>query len=82
MLDPTTRFNRSSELRHNIFDIVYIGEYLERQYCETARCLSENGLALRKSNKYVKDHKDGNEFTLLTLLKSDRRMPKLATFVV
>ena len=63
ILDPTTRFNSADDLKqyvHNMFDVVYMLEYLEGQSIIQHLSNSEKMTALRKiENVFVKDP-DGN----------------------
>ena len=63
ILDPTTRFNSADDLKqyvHNMFDVVYMLEYLEGQSIIQHLSNAEKMTALRKiENVFVKDP-DGN----------------------
>ena len=63
ILDPTTRFKNSDDLKqyvHNMFDVVYMLEYLEGQSIIQHLSNAEKMTALRKiENVFVKDP-DGN----------------------
>ena len=63
ILDPTTRFNNADDLKqyvHNMFDVVYMLEYLEGQSVVNKLSVYEKMNTLRKiENKFVKDP-DGN----------------------
>ena len=63
VLDPTTRFKNSDDLKqyvHNMFDVVYMLEYLEGQSVVNKLSVYEKMKTLRKiENKFVKDP-DGN----------------------
>ena len=63
ILDPTTRFKNSDDLKqyvHNMFDVVYMLEYLEGQSVVNKLSIYEKMNTLRKiENKFVKDP-DGN----------------------
>ena len=65
VLDPTTRFNSADDLKqyvHNMFDVVYMLEYLEGQSIVNKLSVYQKMEALRKiENKYVKDPSDGNK---------------------
>ncbi|CIV10048.1 immunoglobulin A1 protease [Streptococcus pneumoniae] len=65
VLDPTTRFNNADDLKqyvHNMFDVIYMLEYLEGKSIISQLSATEKMTALRKiENKYVKDREDGNE---------------------
>ena len=64
VLDPTERFQNAADLQkyvHNMFDVVYMLEYLEGQSVVNKLNIYEKMSALRKiENKYVKDPADGN----------------------
>ena len=63
ILDPTTRFKDATDLQkyvHNMFDVVYMLEYLEGQSVVNKLSVYEKMNTLRKiENKFVKDP-DGN----------------------
>ena len=63
ILDPTTRLKNSDDLKqyvHNMFDVVYMLEYLEGQSVVNKLSVYEKMNTLRKiENKFVKDP-DGN----------------------
>lgn len=65
VLDPTTRFKDATDLQkyvHNMFDVVYMLEYLEGQSIVKKLNVYQKIEALRKiENKYVKDREDGNK---------------------
>ncbi|CKI91444.1 immunoglobulin A1 protease [Streptococcus pneumoniae] len=65
VLDPTTRFNNADDLKqyvHNMFDVIYMLEYLEGKSIISQLSATEKMTTLRKiENKYVKDREDGNE---------------------
>ncbi len=64
VLDPTTRFSDAKDLQkyvHNIFDVVYMLEYLEGKSITENLTNYQKTKALRKiENKFVKDPADGN----------------------
>ncbi len=64
ILDPTTRFNSADDLKqyvHNMFDVVYMLEYLEGQSIIQHLSNAEKMTTLRKiENVFVKDP-DGNK---------------------
>ena len=64
ILDPTTRFKNSDDLKqyvHNMFDVVYMLEYLEGKSITENLTNYQKTKALRKiENKFVKDPADGN----------------------
>ena len=63
-LDPTTRFSDAKDLQkyvHNMFDVVYMLEYLEGKSITENLTNYQKTKALRKiENKFVKDPADGN----------------------
>ena len=65
ILDPTTRFKNSDDLKqyvHNMFDVVYMLEYLEGKSITENLTNYQKTKALRKiENKFVKDPADGNK---------------------
>lgn len=65
VLDPTERFQNAADLQnyvHNMFDLIYMMEYLEGQSIVNKLSVYQKMAALRKiENKYVKDPADGNE---------------------
>ncbi|MDS2263001.1 immunoglobulin A1 protease [Streptococcus pneumoniae] len=65
VLDPTTRFKDATDLQkyvHNMFDVVYMLEYLEGKSIIEKLTDYQKMKALRKiENKYVKDPADGNK---------------------
>ncbi|HEV1651207.1 TPA: G5 domain-containing protein [Streptococcus pneumoniae] len=73
VLDPTTRFNDAADLQnyvHNMFDVVYMLEYLEGQSIVKRLDAYQKMTALRKiENKYVKDPADGNEVYATNVVK-------------
>ncbi len=64
ILDPTTRFSDAKDLQkyvHNMFDVVYMLEYLEGKSITENLTVYQKTKALRKiENKYEKDPADGN----------------------
>lgn len=62
VLDPTTRFNNADDLKqyvHNMFDVIYMLEYLEGKSIISQLSATEKMTALRKiENKYVKDREE------------------------
>ena len=74
ILDPTTRFKNSDDLKqyvHNMFDVVYMLEYLEGQSIVKKLNVYQKREALRKiENKYVKDPADGNEVYATNVVKT------------
>lgn len=73
VLDPTTRFKDAADLQnyvHNMFDVVYMLEYLEGQSIVKQLDAYQKMTALRKiENKYVKDPADGNEVYATNVVK-------------
>ncbi|HGV3339039.1 TPA: ZmpA/ZmpB/ZmpC family metallo-endopeptidase [Streptococcus pneumoniae] len=73
VLDPTTRFKDATDLQkyvHNMFDVVYMLEYLEGQSIVKQLDAYQKMTALRKiENKYVKDPADGNEVYATNVVK-------------
>ena len=86
VLDPTTRFNNAADLQnyvHNMFDVVYMLEYLEGQSIVKQLSNAEKMTALRKiENKYVKDPADGNEVYATNVVQNltEEDAQKLTTF--
>ncbi|VRL11073.1 immunoglobulin A1 protease [Streptococcus pneumoniae] len=72
ILDPTTRFKDATDLQkyvHNMFDVVYMLEYLEGQSIISKLSDSEKMTALRKiENKFIKDS-DGNSVYATNVVK-------------
>ena len=73
VLDPTERFQNASDLQnyvHNMFDLIYMLEYLEGQSIVKKLNVYQKMAALRKiENKYVKDPADGNEVYATNVVK-------------
>lgn len=73
VLDPTERFQNAADLQnyvHNMFDIIYMLEYLEGQSIVNKLNVYQKMAALRKiENKYVKDPADGNEVYATNVVK-------------
>ena len=86
VLDPTTRFNNAADLQnyvHNMFDVVYMLEYLEGQSIVRQLDAYQKMTALRKiENKYVKDPADGNEVYATNVVQNltEEDAKKLTTF--
>ena len=86
VLDPTTRFNNAADLQnyvHNMFDVVYMLEYLEGQSIVKQLDAYQKMTALRKiENKYVKDPVDGNEVYATNVVQNltEEDAKKLTTF--
>lgn len=73
VLDPTERFQNAADLQnyvHNMFDLIYMMEYLEGQSIVNKLSVYQKMAALRKiENKYVKDPADGNEIYATNVVK-------------
>ncbi len=73
VLDPTERFQNAADLQnyvHNMFDLIYMLEYLEGQSIVNKLSVYQKMAALRKiENKYVKDPADGNEVYATNVVK-------------
>ena len=73
VLDPTERFQKAADLQnyvHNMFDLIYMLEYLEGQSIVKKLNVYQKMAALRKiENKYVKDPADGNEVYATNVVK-------------
>ena len=73
VLDPTERFKDAADLQkyaHNMFDLIYLLEYLEGQSIVKKLNVSQKMEALRKiENKYVKDPADGNDVYATNVVK-------------
>ena len=73
VLDPTERFQNAADLQnyvHNMFDLIYMLEYLEGQSIVNKLNVYQKMAALRKiENKYVKDPSDGNEVYATNVVK-------------
>lgn len=73
VLDPTKRFQNAADLQnyvHNMFDLIYMMEYLEGQSIVNKLSVYQKMAALRKiENKYVKDPADGNEVYATNVVK-------------
>ncbi|VKS30604.1 IgA-protease [Streptococcus pneumoniae] len=86
VLDPTTRFNDAADLQnyvHNMFDVVYMLEYLEGQSIVKQLDAYQKMTALRKiENKYVKDPADGNDVYATNVVKNltEDEAKKLTSF--
>ena len=86
VLDPTTRFNDAADLQnyvHNMFDVVYMLEYLEGQSIVRQLDAYQKMTALRKiENKYVKDPADGNDVYATNVVQNltEEDAKKLTTF--
>ena len=86
VLDPTTRFNNAADLQnyvHNMFDVVYMLEYIEGQSIVKQLDAYQKMTALRKiENKYVKDPADGNDVYATNVVQNltEEDAKKLTTF--
>ena len=86
VLDPTTRFKDATDLQkyvHNMFDVVYMLEYLEGQSIVKQLDAYQKMTALRKiENKYVKDPADGNDVYATNVVKNltEDEAKKLTSF--
>ena len=86
VLDPTERFKDASDLQkyvHNMFDLIYLLEYLEGQSIVKKLNVSQKMEALRKiENKYVKDPADGNNVYATNVVKNltEDEAQKLTSF--
>lgn len=73
VLDPTERFQNSADLQnyvHNMFDLIYMLEYLEGQSIVKKLNVSQKMEALRKiENQYLTDPADGNEVYATNVVK-------------
>ena len=73
VLDPTERFQNAADLQnyvHNMFDLIYMLEYLEGHSIVNKLSVYQKMAALRKiENKYVKDPVDGNEVYATNVVK-------------
>jgi len=86
VLDPTERFQNASDLQsyvHNMFDLIYMLEYLEGQSIVNKLNVYQKMAVLRKiENKYVKDPVDGNEVYATNVVKelTEEEAQKLTNF--
>ena len=86
VLDPTEQFKDAADLQkyaHNMFDLIYLLEYLEGQSIVKKLNVSQKMEALRKiENKYVKDPADGNEVYATNVVKelTEAEAKKLTNF--
>lgn len=86
VLDPTERFQNAADLQnyvHNMFDLIYMMEYLEGQSIVNKLSVYQKMAALRKiENKYVKDPADGNEVYATNVVKNltEDEAKKLTSF--
>lgn len=86
VLNPTERFQNAADLQnyvHNMFDLIYMLEYLEGQSIVNKLNVYQKMAALRKiENKYVKDPADGNEVYATNVVKelTEAEAQKLTSF--
>lgn len=86
VLDPTERFQNAADLQnyvHNMFDLIYMMEYLEGQSIVKQLDAYQKMTALRKiENKYVKDPADGNDVYATNVVKNltEDEAKKLTSF--
>ena len=86
VLDPTERFKDASDLQkyaHNMFDIIYLLEYLEGQSIVKKLNVSQKMEALRKiENHYLTDPADGNDVYATNVVKNltEDEAKKLTSF--
>ncbi|VSC96428.1 immunoglobulin A1 protease [Streptococcus pneumoniae] len=86
VLDPTERFQNAADLQnyvHNMFDLIYMMEYLEGQSIVNKLSVYQKMAALRKiENKYVKDPADGNDVYATNVVKNltEDEAKKLTSF--
>ncbi|TMR81085.1 ZmpA/ZmpB/ZmpC family metallo-endopeptidase [Streptococcus pseudopneumoniae] len=73
ILDPTTRFKDATDLQnyvHNMFDVIYMLEYLEGKSITEKLTDYQKMEALRKiENKYVEDREDRNKVYATNVVK-------------
>ena len=74
VLDPTERFKDAADLQHyvhNMFDLIYMLEYLEGQSIVKKLNVSQKMEALRKiENHYLTDPADGNDVYATNVVKN------------
>ena len=86
VLDPTERFKDASDLQkyaHNMFDLIYLLEYLEGQSIVKKLNISQKMEALRKiENHYLTDPADGNNVYATNVVKdlTEEEAQKLTSF--
>ena len=86
VLDPTERFKDASDLQkyaHNMFDLIYLLEYLEGQSIVKKLNVSQKMEALRKiENHYLTDPADGNDVYATNVVKdlTEDEAKKLTSF--
>ena len=86
VLDPTERFKDAADLQHyvhNMFDLIYMLEYLEGQSIVKKLNVSQKMEALRKiENHYLTDPADGNDVYATNVVKNltEDEAKKLTSF--
>ncbi|HHG8301378.1 TPA: immunoglobulin A1 protease [Streptococcus pneumoniae] len=86
VLDPTTRFKDATDLQkyvHNMFDVVYMLEYLEGKSIVKKLNVYKKIEALRKiENQYLTDPADGNDVYATNVVKNltEDEAKKLTSF--
>lgn len=86
VLDPTERFQNSADLQnyvHNMFDLIYMMEYLEGQSIVNKLSVYQKIEALRKiENQYLTDPADGNDVYATNVVKNltEDEAKKLTSF--
>ena len=86
VLDPTEQFKDAADLQkyvHNIFDLIYLLEYLEGQSIVKKLNVSQKMEALRKiENHYLTDPVDGNDVYATNVVKdlTEDEAKKLTSF--
>ena len=86
VLDPTERFKDAADLQkyaHNMFDLIYLLEYLEGQSIVKKLNVSQKMEALRKiENHYLTDPADGNDVYATNVVKNltEDEAKKLTSF--
>ena len=86
VLDPTERFKDASDLQkyaHNMFDLIYLLEYLEGKSIVKKLNVSQKMEALRKiENHYLTDPADGNDVYATNVVKNltEDEAKKLTSF--
>ena len=86
VLDPTEQFKDAADLQkyvHNMFDLIYMLEYLEGQSIVKKLNVSQKMEALRKiENHYLTDPADGNEVYATNVVKelTEEEAKRLTSF--
>lgn len=86
VLDPTERFQNAADLQnyvHNMFDLIYMMEYLEGQSIVNKLSVYQKIEALRKiENQYLTDPADGNDVYATNVVKNltEDEAKKLTSF--